>query len=75
MNTPQDYFVVQAITHARTLPMADAVIFLRGLLQSCNDERAFAPVRNAYMALSQSDKQLDLIQTGQLKLKFNPNAK
>lgn len=74
MNNPKDFFVAESIAHARSLPLADAVVFLQGLLQSCSDADALAPIRNAYIAMSQSDKQLELIQTGQLKLKFNENG-
>lgn len=68
MSSHREYFFQEAIAHARTLPVPDAVKFLGGLLQSCTDNDGVAPVRNAFIALSQSDRQLELIQSGQLKL-------
>lgn len=70
MSNAQEYFIAESIAHARTLPLPDAVRFLRGLLESCGDENALAPIRNVYIALSQSDNQLELIQNGQLKFKL-----
>lgn len=70
MSDPQQFFIAEAIAHARSLSMEEAVVFLRGLLQSCSDDEALAPLRNAYSVLSESDRQLELIQTGQLKLNF-----
>ena len=72
MNPPtaQQFFYVECVAHARQLPLADAILFLSGMLQSCSDEKALAPVRNCFITLSESDKQLELIQTGQMKLDF-----
>ena len=73
MTTNQHYFVTESISHARELPLKDAVIFLRGLLESCGDEEAVAPIRDAFISLSHSDSQLELIQSGQLKLNLPTN--
>lgn len=75
MTTPQQFFIKEAVAHARQLPLADAVVFLRGMLESIHDEPAFAPIRAAFAALSQSDSHLELIESGQLTLPLEGRKK
>lgn len=70
MNESQEFFIAQSIAHARTLPLPEAVVYLRGLLQSCVDSPSLDPIRQVYIGLSESDKQLELIQSAQLKFKL-----
>lgn len=71
MTEAQLFFTREAIVHARELPVRDAVIYLHGLRDSIEDEEVKAPIQQIYMLLTESDRQLELIQTGQLKLNFN----
>lgn len=71
MNTAIAFFISEAISHARSLPLAQAVEFLRGLLQSCSDSEVTEAIRKVFISLSESDKQLDLIQAQQLKLRLD----
>lgn len=48
------------------MKLPDAVLYLRGLLQTCEVE-ALPELRLILAKLSESDKQLELIQSGQLK--------
>lgn len=68
MINPVEFFLNESLAHARTLPLAESVIFLRGMLQSCSDSEAINRIRQIYIPLSESDRQLELIQSGQLKL-------
>lgn len=70
MIDPREYFLQEAIAHARTLPLKDAVVFLRGLLECGQESKAMGAVRSLFLLLSESDRQLELIELGQLKLKF-----
>jgi hypothetical protein len=66
----REFFLTEAVAHARTLPLKDSIEFLRGLLQWANESPATESVRSVFIHLSESDRQLELIQTGQLKLDF-----
>lgn len=68
MNEAQQFFISQTIALVRGMKIHDAVIYLRGLLQTCADEASLPELRKVYINLSESDKQLELIQNGQLKL-------
>jgi hypothetical protein len=67
----ETFFIEHAVGYARTLPLPDAVAFLRGMSLSVKDGSAADSVRKIVVVLSDSDKQLELIQTGQLKLALN----
>lgn len=65
MNT-EAFFIQECVAHARTrLPVKEALEFLHGMLVMCGDHPSVAIVREAYVAMSSSDKQLELIQIGQ----------
>lgn len=68
MNEAEQFFISQTMTQVRGMKLPDAVLYLRGLLQTCADENALPEIRRIYVNLSESDRQLELIQTGQLKL-------
>lgn len=70
MSEATEFFLAESIAHARTLSVAQAVLYLRGMVQSCTDSEAVEHIRKAYIGLSESDRQLELIQTRQLKLKL-----
>lgn len=53
---------------ARTMPLAEAVKFLRGALIVAGEHEAMTDVRKAYVSLAHGDQQLELIASGQLKL-------
>jgi hypothetical protein len=71
VNDAEDFFLRECAAHARTLPVPQAILYLRGLLLSLPENmRAVDPIRGIYDALIQSDHQLDLIHSGQMKLSF-----
>jgi hypothetical protein len=69
-STARKFFLEQAITFGRSLPVKDAVVYFRGLVLSCDDSDAVCQVRKLVASLSETDRQLDLIATGQTKFKF-----
>lgn len=68
MSEAQAIFIRESVAHAREMKLAAAVVFLRGLLESVEDEAVRSPIQNVFILLTESDRQLELIQTGQLKL-------
>lgn len=69
MNEAEEFFVCESIGRARELPLPDAIKFLRGLLSVCGDENeAVSVIRSNFTHLSESDRQLHLIQTRQMRL-------
>jgi hypothetical protein len=69
--TDEEYCVAESVKLARSLPLADAVSYLRGLVKLAGDCEAIAPAREACMKLSEADEQLELIASPQAKLPFN----
>lgn len=69
------FFVRECAAHARTLTVPNAIIFLRGMIMTCPSSQAMAAIKGIYDRLMESDQQLDLIHTGQLKLDFDTPAK
>jgi len=65
LNDAQTYFLREATAHAQALPLHQAVIYLEGLLQSVKDSELTAHLRKIYTTLSELDRQIDLIKTGQ----------
>jgi hypothetical protein len=68
MSEAQHFFIAHSIATARGMKLSEAVVYLRGLLQSCSEETDLRELQQLYVTLSESDKQLELIQNGQLKL-------
>lgn len=75
MTEAQQFFLCECIAHVRELKLADAVLFLRGMLESVEDEALKSPIQNAFVLLTESDRQLELIQSGQLKLRLPAEGK
>lgn len=73
-NEAIEFFVRGAIAHARTLPIGEAVKFLRGLLEMAGDQPEVAEVRQVFVKLSDSDHQLELISRPQLNLPLDGAA-
>jgi hypothetical protein len=71
---PQSFFLSECLSHVRSMPLQDAVRFLNGLLLSCGDTPVTNEIRKVYINLDSSDRQLELIQSSQLKLDFTPNV-
>jgi pyridoxal biosynthesis lyase PdxS len=67
-------FVRQSLAHARTLPLTEARIYLHGLMLLTEGEAGMGPVRIAYQHLCESDAQLELIASGQLRLPLEDSA-
>jgi hypothetical protein len=66
------FFITQSIAYARSLPLKDAGPYLRGMMGVCQEMNGLSEtVRKAAAAVSESDRQLQLIETGQLKLALN----
>lgn len=70
MDEAQKFFFAECAARARELPLSDAVKFLRGWSVSCEDSPEQESVRRILVALSESDRQLELIKTGQMKLQL-----
>ncbi|MDB6111299.1 MAG: hypothetical protein JWR69_3049 [Pedosphaera sp.] len=70
MNEAEELFLKESLGHARTMPIPRAIIFLRGLLLLCPENPAVDQIRAIYSAMMESDHQLELIHSGQLKLNF-----
>jgi len=68
MSDPVEFFLRESIARARSMSVGDSVIFLRGLLQSCSDTYATQQIRPLFVCLSEIDRRLNLIQSGQMKL-------
>ncbi|MDB6030230.1 MAG: hypothetical protein JWM16_568 [Verrucomicrobiales bacterium] len=69
MNTPPEvYFLHESLAHARDLPVKDSVHYLKGLCLSVKDDAFADRVRLIMTTVSSVDSQLELIQSGQLKL-------
>lgn len=74
MSEPQQLWLEESVRTARALPLPKAIQFLHGLLLSCEDNEATQHIRKIYQSLSESDKQLQLIEDGQLRLAFETLA-
>jgi hypothetical protein len=62
-------FYVQRIADtARTMPLRDAAAFLQGALCLAGEHDAVAEVRTTYYRICESDAQLELIASGQMRL-------
>ncbi|ODU24016.1 MAG: hypothetical protein ABS95_02490 [Verrucomicrobia bacterium SCN 57-15] len=73
--TPQEFLIRKNIGMARTLPLHEAVLLIQALLQLCGDSDATKELRFIYTNLSESDRQLGLFETGQLKLSLDKPEK
>lgn len=69
MNENEQFFISEAIRHARSLPFGDSLRFLAGFVRALEDRHPAKPaITVAHGQLSACNAQLDLIQLGQLKL-------
>jgi hypothetical protein len=69
------FFIQQTVEYARTkLPVSEAVVYLRGLLEIGGEHPKMDPVRFAFTTLSESDRQLELVQTGQMVLNLKTES-
>ncbi len=68
------FFRATAAATARTLPLPDALRFLRGALLVASEHDAMSEIRVAYVQLHSSDSQLELIASGQLKLNLGSDG-
>lgn len=75
MSDTKQVWIEESIRTARTLPLPKAIAFLHGLLLSCEDSEGTRHIRKIYLSLSESDKQLQLIEDGQLRLTFESLAR
>jgi hypothetical protein len=67
----EKFFIGEAIRHARLLPFADCLEFLRGLAESIGDEHpAKQAITGVLAQLTATDAQLELLQVGQTQLRF-----
>jgi hypothetical protein len=69
MSEAQKFFFAECAQRARELPLAKAVEFLRGCIEACESIDG-TEIQKIFVALSETDRQLELIQTGQMKLKL-----
>lgn len=63
-------YVQLAAAFARTLPVADAVVFLTGAVEAGQGNAAVETLRGTLRDLSSADDQLELIAGPQLRLKL-----
>lgn len=68
------FFVEEIARHARTLPLNEAVQFLKGGLQLIGDREEVQALREASIALNAADNQLELISGQQLRLSLERSA-
>jgi hypothetical protein len=69
--SPENFFVTEAVKHARNLSYRDAMNFMRGLLLVCGDVEEVAVLRRQFQLLQECDQQLELIAAGQLIFPLN----
>lgn len=67
MNNAVEFFIKETAAHARSLPLNEAVVFLKGALEIAGDNDAVKELRGTYVDLSSADDQLELIASGQPK--------
>lgn len=67
MTEAEHYFFAECARRARELPLARSVQFLRGCLLA-SPAALETDLQKIFVAVSQSDRQLELIQTGRLRL-------
>lgn len=70
---PEELFIRQSVSYARSLPLPDCVGYLRGLLLACGENDMTHPVRDIFVNLSHCDAQLELISSGQMELGLPDN--
>ncbi len=69
MSEAELFFIGESIRHARTLPIAEALDFLDGLIETAGkDHPAYMRLVLARDHFTSGDAQLELIAAGQLKL-------
>lgn len=75
MSEAELFFIAEAIRHARTLSLVDAVTFLNGMIETVGKEHP-ARVRLVLAKdyFNNGDTQLELIATGQLKFNLPDSA-
>jgi hypothetical protein len=71
MKEPQEFFIAESMRLARSLPLPDAIRFLNGFCVSCSDAPRLSHVRKILIALSESDKQLERMATGEINRPLN----
>lgn len=64
------FFVQHSVLQARRMAMPEARQYLRGLLELAGTTE-LPDVRQAYAHLAECDAQLELISSGQMRMKFN----
>ena len=66
-NEAIQFFTKQTVAVARSLPLADAILFLRGALIVAESSEVMTPFRAAYQQLQAADNQLELIRADGLE--------
>src|SRR4051812_19692930 len=69
--TPERFCISEAITFARSLSYCDCLRFLQGFVLLAGESQETQPLREVIAELQQSDRQLELIAEGQLKLQLS----
>jgi hypothetical protein len=75
MNEAEEFFVRECAAHAKTLSVSAAVLYLRGMMLLCPQSQALQIIAGIYNAIIESESQLELIHSGQLKLDFTRTKK
>lgn len=61
-NASVAFFIRESLARAQSLPLRDAVEYLRGLLMSCSETSATEQVQELFLKLSTAASQLEDIQ-------------
>jgi hypothetical protein len=73
MSAATEFFCQQLAIHARSMKLHDAVIFLRGALESTGENPEMVEVKRAHEALVLADDQLEVL-GGQMRLNFGKDG-
>jgi hypothetical protein len=68
----EQFFIAEAISHARDLSFTECLRFMRGFTASISESHPSAPLlKSALAQLSATDAQLELLQVGETQMEFN----
>ncbi len=71
MTGDEKFFLAESIRHARTMPLAEGVRYLRGMTMMSGDFDGLSQLRQIVRNLVDADSQLELFASAQMKLPLN----
>lgn len=72
--TNEEFCLIESVRSARDMSFQDSVRYLRGLVLIAGDHEAAHSLRQTVIELCETDAQLELIASGQLKLPLEAEA-